>query len=92
MKTKHTPGKWSIDGIDIVSENGNSICQVYDADDTHISEMNMDVVKANAKLIAAAPELLKSLQECVKAMKIVTSSAIKPFIERAEQAIKKATE
>jgi hypothetical protein len=66
METKFTKGKWIIDGIDVIAENGQTICQVYDADCTHISEMNMKVVEANAKLIAAAPELLEFAIEMVK--------------------------
>lgn len=85
---KHTQGEWVSLAyrVDVdVADGLSGICEMSEWMDE--SEM-----EANAKLIAAAPDLLKSLQECVKAMKIVTSSAIKPFIERAEQAIKKATE
>lgn len=88
MDLKITKGEWISSGyrVDVdVADGLSGICEMSD----WMEECEM---KANAKLIAAAPDLLKSLQESVKAMKIVTSSAIKPFIERAEQAIKKATE
>lgn len=92
---QHTPGEWVVsetylDGCFTVitkvaaPEKKNIICDIWG--------MDTKEGKANAKLIAAAPELLEALEGAVKAMKIVTSSAIKPFIERAESAIKKATE
>lgn len=47
--------------------------------------------KANAQLIAAAPELLEELNQCVRALKVVCSfGATKPIIERAEKTINKA--
>ena len=63
MKKKFTEGKWIMDDIDILSESGMAICQVYDASDSHILDMDMDVINANAKLIAAAPGLLEA---CIK--------------------------
>jgi hypothetical protein len=65
MTTKHTPGPWEIDGeyVQQVGQTGLAICDV----------MNMDVggdkgwhsgpvTQANKNLIAAAPELLETLQ------------------------------
>lgn len=47
--------------------------------------------EANANLIAAAPELLIALRDCVDALKVIASyGAITPFIERGEKAINKA--
>lgn len=64
---KGTKGEWLVDGIDVISrETGFAICQVYDGLDTHISEMNMEVVNANAQLMATAPELLEALQKVVE--------------------------
>ena len=97
MKTKHSKGKWSV-GIagTVVTDNGEGFSYSTGHSETTyyggflIAE---SICKnADAKLMAASPDLLESLQECVVAMKIVNSSAIKPFIERAEIAIKKATE
>lgn len=62
-----TKGEWLVDDIDVVSrETGMAICQVYDGSDNHISEMDMEVVNANARLVGAAPELLEALQRVVE--------------------------
>lgn len=65
MNTKHTPGPWAIfNGVDIYPDNGDKrarhhIAEVspegYLTDDCDITS---DEHKANARLIAAAPDLL----------------------------------
>ena len=91
MEKKFTEGEWIIDDIDILSESGMGICQVYDASDSHISDMDQDIVNANAKLIAAAPELLDA---CIKLAEYIETHNISDgeayFI--AKNAIKNATE
>lgn len=47
MNAKHTPGKWSIDGMHIIG-NGYSIA--------HINSHRTTEGRANASLIASAPE------------------------------------
>ena len=65
---KHTPGKWETagefaDGIWITAEDGSLvICRLDSAMDSDINE-NTD--RANANLIASAPELLEMLRELV---------------------------
>jgi hypothetical protein len=92
MGTKFTKGEWKINDINIVAENGETICQVYDGFPTHISKMNMEIVEANAKLIAAAPEMIKLL------VKISNSQVDGSYILAADwwkelkETIKKATE
>ena len=61
MKTKHTPGPWSEDKyvgvsnspIVIVDKNGDVICDI---------DPDSPEYESNAKLIAAAPELLKAIE------------------------------
>lgn len=74
MIAKHTPGPW----VSTISDNDGGTCfDVYhNADDaqidvaylpigkTYVSEV-LAVQEANAKLIAAAPDLLKALQYLV---------------------------
>lgn len=86
---KHTQGKWieeieqsfppSIDAVYIVSESDETICEIED-----INEW-----KANAKLIAAAPELLEALRDLTKYCQENDTGA---ELEFALDAIKKATE
>lgn len=108
MKKKFTEGEWIIDDIDILSESGMAICQVYDASDSHILDMDMDVVNANAKLIAAAPNMLDALLETDKDLCVLESTMaqieanypraegmtelVKKWRERNQMAINKATE
>ena len=86
MKKKFTEGEWIIDDIDILSESGMAICQVYDASDSHILDMDMDVVNANTKLIAAAPNMLDALLETDKDLCVLesTMSQIESTDPRAE--------
>ena len=58
----HTKGKWKADDIDVYSEDNKHIAQAYDANDTHIADMDIEKARANAKLIAAAPDLLEALK------------------------------
>ncbi len=96
MITKHTPGEWSfspakaVDGsmkdqmysqIDIYAGNGTHICQKT------ILTKYLEEHLSNAKLIAAAPELLKVCQ-----MLLEDSNNLRDLYDKAEQAIKKATE
>lgn len=71
QKTKHTPGLWGLTREDI----GFSIRSHHNAQNgyssEHICEMNnyredrLQERKANAHLIAAAPEMLEALKELV---------------------------
>lgn len=59
MKTKHTEGKWIVKDGNIVKCNNTSICMVV-----RIS-VSDEAAKANARLIAAAPQMLETIQECL---------------------------
>lgn len=66
--TSHTPGPWKIEGagikapmIAIELKNGRRVpFRVATCKDGNIAE-----ISANARLIAAAPDLLAALKECV---------------------------
>ena len=86
MKTQHTKGEWKAEGNSLVDANrivateSHVICRITGADFESDEEM-----EANAKLIAAAPDLLEAL-------KIFIDSTM-PYdkkVEVARKAIKKA--
>ena len=63
MSTQHTPAPWKLDGaantgdLDIISPTGR-IAML----DCEFSEASEDVLTADARLIAAAPDLLHALR------------------------------
>lgn len=101
MKTNHTPGPWYMATCNgkpsydrIFGDSGIDVCQMLD-----IWEDPFPNYKANAKLIAAAPDLLEA---CMMAMQDTimlldetaefTPENLKSTIEALSNAIKKATE
>lgn len=86
---KHTKGKWILkpDNSIMSSKNRSAvICQIGSADNNDIEK------EANAKLIAAAPELLEALQLLLKASYRNATSVIETPVEvMAREAIEKAT-
>jgi hypothetical protein len=68
MTQPHIPGPWHVeqneDGLVIHSDDGTEICEVTGQTFDEYAE---EETEANAKLIAAAPELLDALKmaECV---------------------------
>ena len=101
METKHTKGEWKLDysyavpevtedcqWVEIHSESNNLMAEIKGQ---HRGITNSEM-HANAKLIAAAPDLLKALNDCVQIMESITIlTGHKPCIERAKLSIKKAT-
>ena len=69
MSTQHTPGPWATDGdaysgnLDIIALTGR-IAML----DCEFSEETEDVLTANARLIAAAPDLLAALERLAHPM------------------------
>ena len=63
---KHTPGPWSVEKGDPECGNyGWYVCHP-DTVDEESAICNLSVeAEANARLIAAAPELLEALKECI---------------------------
>lgn len=103
MKTKHTPAPWRVtNGMPyIMAENNTEIAKV-NCDVEH--EKDIETIQANAKLIAAAPELLEALQDFVRSFENSAPCALdsdeyanaingfSPQLSNAINAIKKATE
>lgn len=100
MKTKHTPGPWILHGAlaRIEDVNGRLLAvpvfqSQNDTGTTYGSNENL----ANAKLIAAAPELLEALKETLfllqgYAVQYGHAPTLDKKIKTAKEAIKKATE
>jgi len=89
MTTQHTPGPWTTDGaartgdLDVISPIGR-ITLI----DCEFSDESEDVLTANARLIAAAPDLLAALEGLLNALPSATTH---PAIKAARAAITKAT-
>lgn len=94
-KFKGTPGPWRVsekrgDLIDI-RHNGNGIGAIS-LNLAHVVARQswLKEAEANAKLIAAAPELLKALQETIHEVGHWLSTQKPELKEKIESAIKKA--
>lgn len=66
----HTPGPWSFKFGKIVGKDNTVIADVYSSLDESTSDKSnlLQERKANADLIAAAPDLLEALKEVLKGM------------------------
>jgi hypothetical protein len=99
---KGTKGEWETQGfngvgscIDIIKSGKNpntapQIAQVYSLTETNYKEPQNEALKANAKLIAAAPDLLEALQVSVRALRLEGWTDKDGIIQRANAAISKA--
>lgn len=74
MNTKHTPGPWRHDKRgyphpDVKAANGRNVACTWGVNNqpktTAAAKTQMQIARANARLIAAAPELLEALIDCV---------------------------
>jgi len=65
--TQHTPGPWLINTLEVVpfSIHAHRGC-VAEVSRGTMNEVKADEIEANARLIAAAPDLLEALQQIVK--------------------------
>lgn len=54
MKNQHTPGPWNASGFNIETATANYLIQGH-------SMVKAEELRANARLIAAAPEMLEAL-------------------------------
>ena len=93
MKTEHTPGPWVINEskniIFIPTSFGNDIvCTITNGG--HIKEVS----DANARLIAAAPEMLEALKEAklyIDGIELVLGESAPHIKKCIDEAINKAT-
>lgn len=95
MSTKHTPAPWEYQGGDNASVEVNigETTANIDRQDKNTGQyvISREEMEANAKLIAAAPELLEALEELMKVYE--RNGQLLSFdVNIARNAIKKATE
>ena len=84
----YTKGKWKFEDEYVRAENGEIIADPYCMETAKTSRGNME---ANVRLIAAAPELLEALKNCVvDAKQKLTKTERLERIKYAESAIAKA--
>jgi hypothetical protein len=70
MNTKHTAGPWEAKGIHVVMSDGFQFKQqtpIGEGACIQTQQRNQERREANARLIAAAPDLLESCRECAEA-------------------------
>ena len=103
MKTKHTPGEWKAEPLDVhvsvklwrVLQGTKIICKL-DSYDRYNTEANIEE-EANAKLIAAAPDMFTALMVAKAHLEYAIefgagAGGESKAIEIIDRAIKKATE
>lgn len=94
--SKHTPGPWHVSpfgaGFEIESATGVSVGQAHQTRPVRTAD-DHDERRANARLMAAAPELLEALKACaaVCAGEAVSKNGLVNALEKARDAIAKAT-
>lgn len=105
MKTEHTPGPWFADANGCIwrrdprelYENGGSVAGDRPLASAHVGWAGEGLtgyrMEANARLIAAAPELLAALRSCASVCAGFTThkQGLIDALEKANAAIKKAT-
>lgn len=90
-KPKHTPGPWTLEGSTIKGSDGGTICTfrypIYPL------STGPDEYSSNARLIAAAPEMLEALKLTLKDLEAGSAAevAMLKSIRVARSAIAKAT-
>ena len=88
---KHTTGPWNVgtgENSDSVMAKGYFIATCHDAAGYDSDDRTIEY---NAKLIAAAPDLLEALQSALQTAKFEKHAA-RPWHHEARAAIKKATQ
>ena len=85
MSEKYTPGPWKV-SMNLIKSNYDTVAQVF----THLVQGRNE---ANARLIAAAPELLKALMlaESVYRQNCVNEGEPSSVLDAMQAAIAKAT-
>lgn len=61
----HTPGPWEFGGMNtrhVYGPDGHVVCTLAAYQESFFAREHKDTIRANARLIAAAPELLAALQ------------------------------
>jgi len=98
MKTKHTPGIWTIEqNTDhypfIIEKDNNTIAMLFEYNvGLPYGNRTLEEIKANANLIATAPELLEALTNIIEIGKRdLSNSKYDSYFESAKRVIKKAT-
>jgi len=91
MESKHTPGPWSVTGNEIIKAKGIPML-LATVNNSEGAKLNGYDTEANAKLIAAAPELLWSLKQLLSMSEDAPILYKREVRELATKAIKKATE
>tara|TARA_R110000868_G_scaffold26537_4_gene102052 strand:- start:104 stop:403 length:300 start_codon:yes stop_codon:yes gene_type:complete len=97
MTDKHTPGPWTIfDGAHPGIDGGGLSIVVYGKEDEPlygVQGWNAGEALANARLIAAAPDLLEALQQLGGILvEAPPSFSDSPAVKKARIAIAKATQ
>jgi hypothetical protein len=91
----HTPAPWAVDGtlnsgdLDVISADG----RIAMIDDSRATGWNEPTIKANARLIAAAPDLLNALDGLLDYLRDYDADypEAAPIFGKARTAIAKAT-
>jgi hypothetical protein len=82
---KHTPGPWTY------YPESDSSCSAIVAPGAFVCEFIESPNEANARLIAAAPDLLEALEDCLRVVEFLASDSCPTTIQNAKAALAKAT-
>ena len=82
---KHTPGPWMEWNDDIKAKNGSLICNVYASEQDVGKSNGRGESDYNARLIAAAPELLDALNALVHEILIITDQTDQGRLDAIER-------